>query len=255
MIVTDLLEEQDLFILCNRNIGQGIKGTKIRIMQLVDNLYAYVWQGQDNNCNSYLFASVLENGRHILVDPGHIVTPAYRQPGWQMLMQAIENDGLDAGAVGLVIITHSHGDHCEAAGLIRKEYGALVAASEVESRLYARLGGAVDVFLDEGELLLGPDGQLKLDVFISPGHSPGHITLYWPEQKVLIAGDVIFFLSTGRVDLPGGSAAALKQSIDRLSKLDIEYLLCGHPYGHPGVLEGKDMIEKNFAFIKTNILF
>ncbi|MBL7165578.1 MAG: MBL fold metallo-hydrolase [Dehalococcoidales bacterium] len=224
-------------------------------MKLVDNLYAYVWQGEDNNCNSYLFANVLEGGKHVLIDPGHVVTPAYRQPGWRRLVQEMENDGLDASAVGLVILTHSHGDHCEAAGIIRKEYGALVAASEAESRLYSRLGGVVDVFLEEGELLLGPDGQLKLDVFLSPGHSPGHITLYWPEREVLIVGDVIFFLSTGRVDLPGGSAAALKQSIDRLSKLDVEYLLCGHPHGHPGVIEGKETIEKNFAFIKANILF
>ena len=42
--------------------------------------------------------------------------------------------------------------------------------------------------------------------------------------------------------------------LDLLSRLDVEYLLCGHPYGHPGVIEGKETIEKNFAFIKANIL-
>lgn len=223
-------------------------------MKLVDNLYAYVWRGEDNNCNSYLFANILKGGGHVLIDPGHIITPMYRQPGWERLVQEMVRDGLDAAAVGLVILTHAHADHSEAAGLIRKEYGALVAASEIENMMYQRMGGAVDVYLEEGELLLGQNGRMKLEVFLSPGHSPGHITIYWPEQKALITGDVIFYRSTGRVDLPGGSAAALKQSIERLSGLDVEYLLCGHPYGHPGVIEGRDAVRQNFAFVRNNIL-
>jgi hydroxyacylglutathione hydrolase len=223
-------------------------------VKLVDNLYAYVWRGEDNNCNSYLFANALKGGGHVLIDPGHITTPMYRQPGWERLVQEMVGDGLDAAAVGLVILTHAHTDHSEAAGLIRKEHGALVAASEIESRMYKRMGGAVDVYLEEGELLLGQNGRMKLEILLSPGHSPGHITIYWPEQKVLITGDVVFFRSTGRVDLPGGSAAALKQSIEKLSELDVEYLLCGHPYGHPGVIEGKTAVRQNFDFIKMNIL-
>jgi len=224
-------------------------------MKLLDNLYAYVWRGTDNNCNSYLFASVLKGGKHVLVDPGHVVTPMLREPGWGRLVEEMGRDGVNAASIGLVVLTHSHGDHCEAAGLARQEYGALVAMSEVESQVYARMGGVVDLFLDEGGLLLGPNGRTKLSVFHSPGHSPGHITIYWPESKVLITGDVVFFRSTGRVDLPGGSAVALRQSIERLSELDVEYLLCGHPYGHPGVVQGRAAVQQNFAFIKTNVLF
>lgn len=220
-------------------------------MRLLDNLHAYVWRGEDNNCNSYLLAGVLANGRHVLVDPGHVTTPGFQEPGWNRLVQEIRDDGLDAADIGLVVLTHAHGDHCEAAGLARQSSGALVATSEVEARTYERMGGAVDVLLDEGDMLLGENGQTKLEVFHSPGHSPGHITLYWPEQKALITGDVIFHMSIGRVDLPGGSAVALKQSIQRLSELDVEYLLSGHPYyGHPGVIEGKDAVEKNFTFVK-----
>ena len=219
-------------------------------MKLVDNLHAYVWRGNDNNCNSYLFAGALKNGRHVLVDPGHVTTPAFKQPGWNRLVQEMGEDGLDAAEIGLVILTHAHGDHCEAAALARQSCKALVATSEVEARMYERMGGEVDLFLEEGELLLGEDGRMKLEVYHSPGHSPGHITIYWPEQKALITGDVIFHMSTGRVDLPGGSAAALKQSIARLSELDVEYLLSGHPYGHPGIIEGREAVEKNFTFVK-----
>ena len=224
-------------------------------MKLVDNLYAYVWQGNDNNCNSYVFARALKDERHLLIDPGHIVTPFYREPGLEILAKEMAKDGIDASDIGLVVLTHAHPDHSEAAKVIREQCRAKVALHKADEPLYQMLGGKVDIYLEEGELALGPENQLKLSIFHSPGHSPGHITLYWPEQKVLIAGDVIFYQSTGRVDLPGGSARALKQSIQRLSELDIEYLLCGHPYGHPGIIKGKAAIQNNFDFIKTNILF
>jgi glyoxylase-like metal-dependent hydrolase (beta-lactamase superfamily II) len=66
---------------------------------------------------------------------------------------------------------------------------------------------------------------------------------------------VIFYGSTGRVDLPGGDARQLRQSIERLSEMDIEYLLCGHPYGHPGLLVGKEEIQQNFDTLKRYALF
>jgi len=223
-------------------------------LKLVDELYAYIWPGNDNNCNSYLFANALKDNRHLLIDPGHVITPFYREPGLGRLVSEMEKDGLDAGAIGLVVLTHGHPDHSEAAEMIREENEALVALHQADEPMYRRQGGKVNIYLEEGELLLGQTKQLRLSILRSPGHSPGHITIYWPEQKVLIVGDVIFYQATGRVDLPGGNVRALKQSIQRLSELDTEYLLCGHPYGHPGVIKGSLAIQQNFEFVKRNIL-
>ena len=223
-------------------------------MRLLDNLYAYVWQGNDNNCNSYLFADALKDSKHLLVDPGHITTPFYREPGLDRLFREMEVDGLSAGQIGLVILTHCHSDHSEAARVIREQNSAMVTLTQADETMYKNLGGGVDFYLQEGDLVLGGQSKLRLKVFHSPGHSPGHITIYWPDERVLIAGDVIFYQSTGRVDLPGGSAKTLKQSIERLAELDIEYLLCGHPHGHPGIIKGRAAVQENFEFIKRNVL-
>lgn len=224
-------------------------------MRLIDKLYAYVWQGNDNNCNSYVFAEALSDKRHVIIDPGHVITPFYREPGLDKLFEEMAKDGIDGKATGLVILTHAHPDHCEAARVIKEQNHALVALHEADEVIYQRSGGTVDIYLEEGELELGSNSQTRLQIHHSPGHSPGHITIYWPQEKVLIAGDVIFYQSTGRVDFPGGSARLLKQSIERLSQLEIEYLLCGHPYGHPGIIAGKEEIQQNFDFIKQYILF
>ena len=222
-------------------------------MKLLDNLHIYIWQEQDNNCNTYVIPGVLENGKHVVVDPGHIKPPAAGKPALEMLLKEMAADGLDPNAIGLVILTHCHSDHSESAQGLRETYQALVAIHPTEAGILKKQGGEADFFLQEGNLNLGNKAPTPLNIFHTPGHSPGHITVYMPQQRVLIAGDLIFYHSIGRTDLPGGNGKQMMQSIDRMSKLDIECLLCGHPYGHPGVLVGKEEVDENFEFLRTNL--
>jgi glyoxylase-like metal-dependent hydrolase (beta-lactamase superfamily II) len=163
----------------------------------------------------------------------------------------MQGDGLSESSIGFVILTHAHPDHCESAAHLREKQGSLVAIHEADEPAYREMGGTVDIFLDEGDLELSSQTKTRLQILHSPGHTQGHVTLYWPEQKVLIAGDCIFYRSTGRTDFPGGDGVALRRSIDRLSRLDIEYLLCGHAYGNPGILKGREAVQENFRYIKA----
>lgn len=220
-------------------------------MRIVDNLYAYVWQGSDNNCNSYVFAEALTDRSHIVIDPGHLITPSYGESGLEKLYEGMERDGLARSSIGLVILTHGHPDHCEAAVEIRESQNALVAMHEADEAAYGTFGGKTDIYLDEGDLEFRSETTTHLEVYHSPGHTPGHVTIYWPERKALIAGDCIFYRSTGRTDFPGGDALSLRKTIDRLSRLDIEYLLCGHAYGNSGILQGREEVQENFQYIKA----
>lgn len=66
-------------------------------------------------------------------------------------------------------------------------------------------------FITETEKLqLGDD---ILQVFHTPGHSPGSISFYYPKGKWVISGDVLFNGSIGRTDLPGGDFDTLIASI------------------------------------------
>ncbi len=108
-----------------------------------------------------------------------------------------------------------------------------------------------DFYLTEGELRLGQD--LVARIMLTPGHSQGHIAIYWPDAKVFMGGDLIFHGSTGRVDIPGGSAQSLKESIEQVAQLEIEYLLTGHQYGSPGIIVGQEEIKHNFDLIRRHI--
>jgi glyoxylase-like metal-dependent hydrolase (beta-lactamase superfamily II) len=114
------------------------------------------------------------------------------------------------------------------------------------------LGAAMDVdlerftpdfFLDEGKLTVG---DIVLDVYHTPGHSPGAVTLHWPAVGALFTGDLIFKDALGRTDLPGGNGAQLKDSIRRMATLDAAWLLSGHG----DVVSGVDAVRDNFEQVE-----
>jgi glyoxylase-like metal-dependent hydrolase (beta-lactamase superfamily II) len=85
-----------------------------------------------------------------------------------------------------------------------------------------------------------------MQVFHTPGHSPGSLCLYWPMQKALFSGDLVFKEGLGRTDLPGGEGATIKESIKRMSQLDVELLLSGHGE----IVSGAQEVKSNFDQIE-----
>ena len=82
-----------------------------------------------------------------------------------------------------------------------------------------------DRWLNEGDVI--KIGDVKLDTFFCPGHTPGHVIFHSKENKLAIVGDVIFQGSIGRTDLPGGNHQELLDSIkNKLWPLgnDIEFI-------------------------------
>jgi len=56
-------------------------------------------------------------------------------------------------------------------------------------------------------------------VLHTPGHTPGCVCFYLPEEEGLLTGDTLFAGSVGRTDLPGSSPQALERSLKRLCRL------------------------------------
>lgn len=74
-------------------------------------------------------------------------------------------------------------------------------------------------FIEEGEEITF--GETSLMTLFTPGHSPASISFYCEKDKFVIAGDVLFDKSVGRVDLPGGDGPLLIKSIrEQLLVLD-----------------------------------
>jgi len=236
-------------------------------VQLAEKFYCYVWQGRGNNCNASLWPLVLRGEHpHVLIDPGH-VSNELGEPCFDSLAQAMEGDGFKMEDVGLIIATHSHPDHIEATELVVEKSGALFTLSREEDEFHRTVGMSYfqmfggkppqvnpSFYLKEGNLSLGAkDEKVEVKVLFTPGHSPGSISLYMEEGKILISGDVVFAGSIGRTDFPGGSPSLLRKSIDELSQLDVEYLVPGHSTEMGSIVAGKDKVRRNFYTVKMFI--
>ena len=123
-----------------------------------------------------------------------------------------------------IINTHCHVDHILGNAFIFKNFNIPTAAHKDEQYLlegiveYGQMLGFmvdrppdINEYLEEDSMV--KFGKSKLKILHVPGHSRGSIALYSPDQKFIIAGDVLFYGGIGRTDLPGGNYDTLINSI------------------------------------------
>jgi len=214
-------------------------------VKVTADLHAFPWEGYENNCNSYFLGG--EVGA--LIDPGHLRFA-------DGLLDQMTAEGIAPEDIRLVIVTHSHPDHMEAAPRFA-EPGAPIAMHPAALAYLDQVGAAMYQWM--GSELPGVEGILPIEegpvaaldgrvsVYHTPGHEPGSLCVYWPERKALATGDLIFAGSIGRTDFPGGDHARLMAEVERMAELDVEWLLPGHG----PVLSGRGAIERNYRDIRA----
>jgi hydroxyacylglutathione hydrolase len=181
--------------------------------------------------NTYILSD--ETGECLIIDPG-----CYDASEQKKLEGYIEEKGLKPIKL---ILTHSHIDHILGCAFVFRRYGlkpimhqndlpGLEMAPQYGQMYGIRMEPSPEPlsFLKEGDVV--NFGNSKLDVLFTPGHSPGSVTLYSKSDRFLISGDVLFYGSIGRTDLPGGDHDALISSIkNNLLVLDDETIVySGH---------------------------
>jgi hydroxyacylglutathione hydrolase len=216
-------------------------------MKLANNLFFYPERGE-LDCNTYVFPG--KPG--VIIDPGNPDVLASR-------VAEMHQDGIEPAEIGFIVNTHLHIDHSAANQAFKELSGAKIALLPVQQQNYRAV-------VIDGSRMLGftpPEfkadcvldsrltaGNIDLELVLAPGHSPECVCFYHRKLKILVCGDVLFEMNTGRVDLPGGDGDRLKMSIESLSHLDIEYLLPGHM----GPVIGAAKVKANFDFIRTRVL-
>ncbi len=164
--------------------------------------------------NTYLLIN--EQNEAILIDPG-----CYEPSEQQELQGFLENNNI---TLKLLINTHAHIDHVLGLEFIHRTFGLTTQLHETELPVFRAVSSYASnygfvyqeapeptVLLKDGDII--HFGNNQLEVLFCPGHSPGSVAFYSKEQHFVIAGDVLFYRSIGRTDLPGGDHATLLRSI------------------------------------------
>jgi hydroxyacylglutathione hydrolase len=186
-----------------------------------------------------------EDSSCLIVDPG--------AEGEKLIKLLRERDLKPVG----IMLTHAHFDHIGAVDSIRDEYKvqAYVHVNEkdwltspsLNCSEFMKVGKVqvreADVTINgEQELTIG---SFTFQVFETPGHSPGSVSLYFEDDRIVLAGDALFNGSIGRTDLPEGNHEQLLTSIhEKLLVLPEETVVLP---GHNSVTTiGKEMDSNPF---------
>lgn len=227
----------------------------------------------------YLFMEDKDN--LTLIDPGFLSQ-------LPMLEKYLQDVGYEIKNVKQIILTHVHVDHAQAANEIKRRSGARIYSHWIEARYLAHnppymgppstqetikklenLGISVESLSKEyGTLEVEPisvdeqvsDGDMigSLKVIHTPGHTPGHISLYYEKDKLLLGADSIYkkvfgaeglYISAPQVSMDPTTAIV---SVQRLSRINFDKLLMAHQ--DSPLLEGaREAVEKLVAEYIQNL--
>jgi glyoxylase-like metal-dependent hydrolase (beta-lactamase superfamily II) len=193
------------------------------------------------NANCYLVAG--EDGSLTLIDTG------MAKDGKKILNYIQTRMSKRASDVKTIVLTHSHVDHTRGAFELKKATGARVAIHEEDADYLSQkkkmpppkgwirvLFGIVSLFFSaspvEADLRLHENDKIgTLAVVYTPGHTPGSISLYYEDKKLIFVGDTIRYIK-GKIEGPPKQFTqdmeqAMK-SVQKISSMDFEVMLSGH---------------------------
>ena len=168
----------------------------------------------------------------LLVDPA-----CYTESERQTLANYIDKLTAEGGLS--IVATHGHLDHLWGAKWATERWQTPVLMHEADIPMARAMQDQYTLFGIPGKPESFPINSLTaeggltaerscsiavlqrsgLSIISTPGHTPGSVCLYWPDEKVLLSGDTLFCMGYGRTDLPGGSYADLIESIRTLFDL------------------------------------
>lgn len=156
---------------------------------------------------------VLTDKTAIVIDPGKYTVE---------VAQFLKNN---ADKTRLILITHAHYDHIGGALQLRQETGVKIAIgkneefalSDVSYNLSGRFTPEITAFnadytIEDEEVFTV--GDITVNAFETPGHTIGGMCYLL--EDCLFSGDMLFYETVGRVDLPGGNITDMKESLDRM---------------------------------------
>jgi glyoxylase-like metal-dependent hydrolase (beta-lactamase superfamily II) len=136
--------------------------------------------------------------RSVVIDPG------------PSILEHLDAVASTAGEVGVVLLTHHHPDHAEAAREFAERVGCGVRALDPAYRLGSE-------GLADGDVL-EVDG-LEVRVVGTPGHTADSLSFLLPAERAVLTGDTVLGRGTAVVAHPDGQLGAYLDSLDRLHAL------------------------------------
>jgi hydroxyacylglutathione hydrolase len=185
----------------------------------------------------YLFPCLKDNFGVLIHDPQSGATAAIDAPEAAPVEAALKKTGW---RLSDILVTHHHADHTQGIGEIKNHHKCRVVAPRAEAARIAH----VDETVGDGDTVRV--GGLQGKVIDTPGHTSGHISYFFPADKLAFVGDTLFSIGCGRVI--EGNPEMMWQSLLKLRGLpDDTQFYCGHEYTDANIRFAKTIEPNNKA--------
>src|SRR6201997_4190677 len=185
----------------------------------------------------YLFPCLTDNFGVLLHDPQPGATASIDAPEAAPVEAALQKTGWKLSDI---LVTHHHADHTAGVGEVKAKHKCRVVAPRGEKQPIAH----VDEKVGGGDA--GKGGGLLARAIATPGHTAGHISYFFPADKLAFVGDTLFSIGCGRVI--EGTPEMMWQSLLKLRGLpDDTQFYCGHEYTDANIRFAKTIEPDNVA--------
>src|SRR3954469_2730019 len=189
-----------------------------------------------------LFMCLKDNFSVLVHDPASGATAAIDAPEAAPIEAALKATGWKLTDI---LVTHHHRDHTGGIEELKERYRCRVVAPNAEA------DGVPDVDETVVENDIVKVGGLQARVLETPGHTAGHITYFFPEDKLCFAGDTLFSIGCGRVI--EGNAEMMWDSLLKLRALpDDTQVFCGHEYTAANIRFAKTIEPDNVLLLERD---
>ena len=167
-----------------------------------------------------LFMCLKDNFGVLLHDPATGTTAAIDAPEAAPIEAALAAKGW---RLTDILVTHHHADHTQGIAELKKKHLCRVVAPRKEA---AKIKD-IDVTVREGDVV--QVGSLVGRVLETPGHTAGHISYWFKEDKLAFVGDTLFSVGCGRII--EGTPQMMWESLLKIRNLPADTrVFCGHEY-------------------------
>jgi hydroxyacylglutathione hydrolase len=186
---------------------------------------------------TYLFPCLKDNYGVLIHDPQSGATASIDAPEAAPVEAALTKTGW---RLTDILVTHHHADHTAGIGELKTRHHCHVVAPRNEAQRIAH----VDETVGEGDKVRV--GGLEGRVIETPGHTAGHISYFFPADKLAFVGDTLFSIGCGRVI--EGNPEMMWRSLLKLRALpDDTKFYCGHEYTDANIRFAKTIEPNNKA--------
>ena len=173
-----------------------------------------------NNIKIEIIPCLQDNYSYLIIDESEsnacVVDPSEAKP----IIDYIEKKNIN---LKFILNTHHHFDHIGGNKELKEKYNSIVVGYKNDAKRIPE----INILVEDNQIWKEDNFEAK--IIHIPGHTIGHISVYFCKEKIIFTGDTLFSLGCGKIF--EGTYKEMFKSLSKIKNLPEDTkIYCGHEY-------------------------